>query len=112
MMFFKKKINENYKNIYKEIMEVYFDYLNNLDNFCLEPKGISELLRYSLCNVMNLETMYVDTEIKDLSNDLGNKFNSIVNKYNINNNSLDYRRGLLEACVHCIEFSRKQAGFA
>ena len=110
-MFLRNKRNKEYEKIYKKIMIIYFNYLHSINDLHLTSKGMSELLRYSLCNVLNLKSIYSDVYIESLSEGLESKLQNIISNYNILDKPMEYRQGLLEACVHCIEFSRKKAGY-
>ena len=110
MMLLKTKKVKEYEDIYKDILSVYFDYLHK-KNLNLTPIGISELLRYSLCCALNLNTIASNNYIEDNCYELIQNFKTVLNKYNVYNKSVLYRQGLLEACIHCIEMSRAKAGY-
>ena len=109
-MFLIQKKNKPYEVIYKDVLNAYFKYLRN-NNLSLSPKGMSEMLRYSLCEVLSLDTIYADIYIKNNSYIFIQQLKRIMNTHNVLNKSKEYRQGLLEACVHCIEMSRKKAGY-
>ena len=108
MILFKKRVN--YEDIYKEVLSAFFLFLHKENEVQLSSKGMSELLRYTMCNLMGLQSIYADEIIKDLSDKLSPDINVVLNKHNVYDTPIKYRQGLLEACVHCIEISRSHAG--
>lgn len=107
-MIFIKKPKENIDmKLVDDLVRAYFSYLKNL-NEPLNYIEISELLRYSICQVLNLPTKGYSETIDKLSHNLQINLKSILDSYNLGNVSDDYKKGLLEACVHCMEMSRKR----
>ena len=72
---------------------------------------MSEMLRYCICEVLGLDTIYADSYIRENSFVFEQQLKIIMNKNGVFKESTEYKQGLLEACVHCIEMSRKKAGY-
>lgn len=92
-------------NIYKEIVDSYFCYLKG-NKISLNGHEVSELLRYSLCILMELETTIMMDREEYVDGCLG-VLRPIIDKYHICDQTVEYRQGLLESCVHCIEYARR-----
>lgn len=95
-MIIKQRVN---KNLSKELITVFFNGVSDLD---LSYKELSELFRYLMCVVLNLDTTH-NTNIN--TDELTIKLKKTLYKYNIS--KLD-KISLLEECVHLIEISRKK----
>lgn len=107
MIFIKsKKVDINMKFV-NDIVKAYFECLreNNLSLSCSE---ISELLRYSMCKILNLQSKGYSNKIEESSKIVVNSLSILLKNYNIDDMTNDYKSGLLEACVHCMEMSRKE----
>ena len=109
-MLLKTKKVVDYEVIYKDILKTYFDFLN-LRTLELTPIGVSEFLRYSLCTALGLSTISSHIYIDNNSFRLIQEFKIVLNKYDVYSKNIQYKQGLLEACVHCIELSRVEAGY-
>jgi hypothetical protein len=112
-MFFIKKSKEDVnETCINEIVFTYFSYLksDSMLRTTICGEEISELLRYSICVILKLETKGYSARLEELSKSVCNILRPVINKYNIESKSHEYRQGLLEACVHCMEMSRKKAG--
>lgn len=68
---------------------------------------ISEGYRYSMCLALGLDSEPASEVVKKYSSEFKNILEPLCLKYNLNRLSDDTKRGILEACVHCIEKSRK-----
>ena len=110
-MLFVRAKNKDYEVVYKKILSIYFEFLHR-SNLNLTPIGISELLRYALCEALGLESISADPYIAINAFSLVQEFKVVLNFYDIYSKSIDYKQGLLEACIHCIEMSREKAGYA
>lgn len=106
-MFITKKKPNIDMAIIDELVHSYLSYIKGLgEEFtCSE---ISELFRYSMCRALSLETKGYSERIERIGVGTCNRLWSVLDKYNIFNQSEDFRKGLLEACVHCMEMSRKR----
>lgn len=106
-------------NIYN-IVDIYTDmtrtFLNNLTNVLDEEDLskykestylISEGYRNSLCILLDLETEASTYLVKKYENKFVNILKPVYNRYNLGQYSMSERKGILEACIHCIEKSRK-----
>jgi hypothetical protein len=100
------KVDVNMKLV-DEIVRAYFACLkeNKLKLSCSE---ISELMRYSMCKMLNLQSKGYSAKVEECSKLVVNSISCILQRYNVNELSSDYKAGLLEACVHCMELSRKK----
>jgi hypothetical protein len=107
MHFIKKSKQDINFKIVNEIVTLYLDYLESL-NIPMTYKDISELFRYSICSVLDLSSSFISVKVKELTKGVVNTIKPTIIKYNINNKSIEYKQGFLEACVHCIEMSRKK----
>lgn len=95
--------------VIKEVVREYFKIIKELyPNFC--GLNISEILRYSICVLLGLETKGYLPDIEKASISVCNLLQPLIKKYSLDTKSLSYRMGFLEACVHCLEMSRKKAG--
>ena len=90
-----------------ELIRAYFR-LGKQFNIFSDTLDISEFFRYTLCLALNLKTTstYIgydyeaDIIVTEFNNVLkNNKFPRITTK--------KYRQGILEACIHAMELSRK-----
>ena len=107
-MFFVKKSKVDISfNLVDKLVYSYFDYLRD-NNIALTYKEISELFRYTICKLLDLETSCNSEELLVYSSDLRGTLSEVVDFDSLMNKSLDYRQGFLEACVHCMEMSRKK----
>ena len=107
MIFLKsKKVDINMKFV-NEIVKSYFSCIRS-NNFVLSCSEISELLRYSLCRLLGLKAKGYSSKICSLSDIVVDSLSGLFNNYNISDLTNEYKSGLLEACVHCMEMSRKQ----
>lgn len=95
------------KKLIDDIMRCYFKVGKDF-NIYKDTKDASEFLRYTLCLVLRLKTTseYIgyDREVDIMCAEFDkvlkeNKFPRITTK--------KYRQGILEACIHGIEMSRK-----
>ena len=109
MLFRTKKVKANMA-LYEEIVRGYFDYLKKSCVKLTSGKEIVELMRYSLCVALDLDTDINLDNLMSLSTGCINVFKIILNKYNIVERSIDFRQGVLEACIHGMEMSRERAG--
>lgn len=73
-----------------------------------DERFICELLRYSLCELLRLETQSANGVVKEVAVSCISYLKRDIQKADILNKSLDTRQAYLEACVHCIEFTRKR----
>ena len=71
----------------------------------LTAKDLSELYRFSLCTALDL-----DTVSNCIDFDAVQPLVDIFKEYDVLDKSEEYRQGVLEACVHSYEMSRKYAG--
>lgn len=107
MMTIKRNSSGVSDECYKDFVREYLDYVSKY-HANLNAQAISELLRYSICSLLDLESTSNNSYIKSLSKNCISHLSPLVEKYNLRDKSVEYRMGFLEACVHCIEFSRKK----
>ena len=89
---------------YNILMQYYFDYLKENPN-TLSYRGLEELLRYSLCTALGLQTSETSYKVREISFKLIQGFKIKLNELDIYRKSEEYKQGLLEACVHCMKFT-------
>lgn len=85
-------------------------YLRQIRGVALTYSEVSELLRHSICVLFDLESRPINERMEQLSKIVVNVLKPVVEKYNMTGKSENYYQGLLEACVHCMELSRKKLG--
>jgi hypothetical protein len=107
MMFVKKPKHDISLKAVDEVVHSYFTYLSE----CKVPltyMDISELLRYSVCVSLGLLTSKSTKKIDELSDDIISIIKPILVAQNVADRDIEYKQSFLEACVHCMEFSRKR----
>lgn len=110
-MLFVKKSKTNTNDMYIDaLVKGYFDYVKKNTPSNLSGSEVSELLRCSICRLFELETKGYTKRIEDLSEGVVASLDKVARRYNLFAKSKDYKMGLLEACVHCMEMSRKEVG--
>lgn len=99
-------ISSRNKDLYRSIINTYLNWVitnyPNLDEF-----NIVELLRISLCNILSLDSSSSNRVISELVSDCTKELNGVV-PIEVINSDIIQRQGFLEACIHCIEYSRKR----
>ena len=110
----KKKNNiVDIKSIYTELTRTYLDCLNDVlepDDLLLFKNStylISEGYRNSLCLLLDLETEASTSVVRKYEDKLVAILRPVYEKYNLDSFSRSKKQGLLEACIHCIEKSRR-----
>ena len=88
------------------IVRLYWKALQDSD-YDLTYNEISELLRYSMCILLNLPTQGSSRCIVEYGKYIVNYIRPEIDRLGLVNLAEDKRQGLLEACVHCVEMSRK-----
>ena len=90
-----------------KIVRAYFKCLkeNRLDLTCSE---IAELLRYSMCKLLDLQSKGYSERIENLSYTVIDALTPVVDDFNVDDMTFEYKTGLLEACIHAMEMSRKK----
>lgn len=103
----KRNVKEAEKG-YISVIRKYFDALSDVD-LNLRPKDVSELLRFSLCEALGLESkcamndlnkIALEKCVPELKKDLEEK--------GVSSKSLAYRQGFVEACMYYIEAARRK----
>lgn len=107
MIFLKsKKVDVNMKFV-DELVRGYFSCLKE-NSISLNCSEVSELLRYSVCKLLGLQSKGYNDKIEEMSKLVVNSLQGVVSRYSINDMTEEYKTGILEACVHCMEMSRKK----
>ena len=89
-----------------KIIKSYFDYLKT-NNINLTYSELTDLLRHSVCIVLGLKSKALTERLDVLANDIA-KIITVHIPYSLMSGfSHSYKVKILEACVHCIELSRK-----
>ena len=109
-MLFRASKNKINTALYEEIIRGYFDYLRERCVRTYNGSDLVELMRYSLCIALDLESDINLDKMLYLATGCINEFKIILNKYEIYKTSTYFRQGVLEACVHGMELSRERAG--
>lgn len=107
MMFFKKSKEDVNMKLVDLIVKSYFACLRS-NNIILNYSEISELLRHSMCKLLGLSSNGYSCKIENYSDIVVNHLVNETKTFNISEMTNDYKKGLLEACVHCMEMSRKR----
>ncbi len=106
----KKQVTTDGVAFVKEATKAYFAHLKQLG---LDFTGleISELYRHSMCVVLELESeLSTHYDLKDYEQGVVKTLKPIVKRYGFLEKEKGYRQGVLEACVHGVEFTRKVVG--
>lgn len=113
-MFISKKHSiKNIEHIYTDMTRTYLSSIkevvdkNDLQKFNNSTYLISEGYRHSLCLLLGLETEASTCLVKKYENRFVDVLRPVYNKYSLYKYSMEKRKGILEACIHCIEKSRK-----
>lgn len=113
-MFISKKHSiSNIENIYKDLTREYLKGVSgvlsseDLVKYKSSTYLLSEGYRNALCILFDLKTEASVYLVRKYERQFVNILKPIYNKYNIGSFSVEMRIGLLEACIHCIEMSRK-----
>lgn len=107
-MIFVKRQKENINMTFVDkIVRAYFKCLkeNRLDLTCSE---IAELLRYSMCKLLDLQSNGYSVKIENLSYTVIEELVQVLDDFNVKDMTFEYKTGLLEACIHAMEMSRKK----
>ena len=107
MLFLKRSRVDINMKIVDLIVKEYFTYLKRL-NCELNCSEISELLRHSMCRLLNLESNGYSKRISELSKGVCNALRPLILEHKLTNYSDDYRKGILESCVHCMEMAKSK----
>ena len=93
---------------------IYFPSFENAEsnnyNLVLTYSEVSELLRYSICGILDLKSKGYSKKIEEFSKLVQNNISGIVLDCIPLSSSEDVRMGFLEACVHSMELSRERVG--
>lgn len=89
------------------LVRSYLEYIKLL-NRELTCGEISEIMRYSMCRAQGLDTKGYSKKVEQIGEGASARLYIILEKAGMLNKSLDVKKGLLEACVHCMEMSRKR----
>ena len=107
MHFIRKQVKNLNTELYKNIMERYIDYTQKF-NFS-SSFLMSDLLRHSLCNVLDLESIASCKAVEGYVDECSSVLREVIPVTYLNNSSKVQKEALLEACIHCIEMSIKKA---
>lgn len=101
------------ETIYTDLTRTYLDSIKKVvseDDLCKFQGSyytISEGYRYYMCLVLGLDSEPSSLVVSKYSEGFKNILKPLCIKYNLDKLSEDKKKGILEACVHCIEKSRK-----
>lgn len=94
------------RDMVSSIVRSYFGYIRGSN---LTYDEIAELLRYSMCVALDLNSKGFNTRIEESGKECSKYIRNIVQDFDILDKSEDYRQGLLEACVHSMQMSVNRA---
>ena len=94
------------REVYDGVMREYFKYLKSL-TIRLDYQEMSELLRHSVCLALDLQSRGTTTKLQVMSSVLSERLKKVMPR-GIESKSTEYKQGVLEACVHCIEMTRRR----
>ena len=113
-MFISRKLSmENIVDIYTDMTRTYLrsikDVVSDTDlkKFNNSTFLITEGYRHSLCVLFQLETEASLALAKKYESAFVEVLRPVYDKYNLEKLSSEKKKGLLEACIHCIEMTRK-----
>lgn len=107
-MIFVKKQKENINMMFVDkIVRSYFKCLKE-NKWSLTYSEIAELLRFSMCRLLDLQSKGYSEKIENLSYAVIDSLTPVVDDFNIDDMTFEYKTGLLEACIHAMEMSRKK----
>ena len=109
-MLFRVSKNKFNTTLCEEIVRSYFAYLKDRSIRITSSNDIVELMRYSLCVALDLDSDINLEKLLYLSTGCINEFKIVLNKHDILGKSNSFKQGVLEACVHGMEMSRERAG--
>lgn len=113
-MFISKKHKiDNIEDIFIDMTRTYLNSITevvsseDLSKYNESTYLISEGYRYSLCLLFELETEASTYLVEKYGKQFANILKPIYNKYELYKYDSEKKKGILEACIHCIEKSRK-----
>lgn len=93
--------------IINTVVRAYFECIKT-NNLVLSYSEVSELLRYSICSILDLQSKGYSRKIEEYSKLVKSEINGVVLDNIPLSSSEDVRMGFLEACVHSMEMSRER----
>lgn len=106
-MVIRKMVKVPSEACYREVVSGYLDYACENLNF-LGAGELSELLRYSVCVCLGLNAVLNLPDAEGYAEGVVRLLQPIFDKYHVPGLPRERRMAMLEACVHCIEFSRRR----
>lgn len=103
------KKNDFSNEVCVDIVHTYINFLMSCGVEMQDGKEISELLRYTLCKLLSLDTKGATSFIELYYSRCSNALKGVLNEHSLFGTNTRVKRGILEACVHCLEMSRKRA---
>ena len=107
MLFLRSKRTNIDMKVIDTTVRAYFKCLKN-NNLELNCSEISELLRYSICSILDLQSKGYSRKIEEYSKLIKNEISGVVLSNISITDSEDRKMGFLEACVHSMEMSRRK----
>lgn len=92
--------------VFDAVIREYFKVLREL-NVALNTQEVSELLRYSVCRALGLQSLGTTTKLQILSDKVYVRLINPLKEQGVYEKSIEYKQGVLEACVHCMEMTRR-----
>lgn len=89
-----------------KIIKSYFDYLKT-NNIELTYSELTDLLRHSVCIALGLKSKALTDRLDVLAEDIAKVITVHIPHSLVPSFTHNHKVKILEACVHCIELSRK-----
>ena len=86
-----------------------YEYFLAVEDIPLTGCEVSEIFRHSMCKLLGLNSQSSTELVGEVADIVISRLRPLVSRYNLSAD-IEYRQGVLEACVHTMEMSRKKAG--
>lgn len=104
------RVTRDYFSIVKSLLEGTKDeiILSNQARYLLQSdkEACMELYRHCLCLALNLDTKLSYRDLECLEKPVANRLRFLLSNLCITDKSDVYKKGFVEACMHCIVISR------
>ncbi len=93
---------------YIRVIRKYFEALDDIE-LELRPKDVSELLRYSLCDALSLESKCAMNDLNKIALEKCIPvLKTALKEEGVSDKPLEYRQVFVEACMYYIEAARRK----
>lgn len=100
-------IRKNKDKVYIELTREYLRSLDGMGYLNSSPYLIAESYRAVLCRLLDLETESSNYITDKYIDELVKRLEPVARKYKLASLNREQKQGVLEACIHCIEKTRK-----